>query len=52
MTTIKRKCQVIMLSTNEKAIGSEFTIGKGIKTIEKTSELVIFIKILTVKNIM
>ena len=28
MTTIKRKCQVIMLSTNEKAISSEFTIPK------------------------
>lgn len=32
MKTIKKKCQIIMLSVNEKAIGSEFTIGKRIKT--------------------
>ena len=31
MTTIKKKCQIIMLSTDKKAIGSEFTIGKRVK---------------------
>lgn len=42
MTTIKRKCQVIMLSTNEKAISSEFIIGKRIKTTEKTPDKLVY----------
>lgn len=42
METIKKKCQIIMLSVNEKAIGSEFTIGKRIKTIEKTPDKLVY----------
>ena len=42
MTTIKKKCQIIMLSTNEKAISSEFTIGKRIKTTEKTPDKLVY----------
>ena len=42
MKTIKKKCQIIMLSVNEKAIGSEFTIGKRIKTIEKTPDKLVY----------
>ena len=31
MKTIKKKYQIIMLSVNEKAIGTEFIIGKRVK---------------------
>lgn len=31
MTTIKKKCQIIMLSTDKKAISNEFIIGKRVK---------------------